>query len=148
MTPPRWLFFPTQATGGANVTFTGDVNTDLTGVSRAGFNNWAVSGPDAVDYDEYSFSPFRKFSSFVEWIVKVDPTQTYANKGDWTSANTLITGTTLAIDTTLLFYSSLAVSGGNNGTVLRIRFYASSTVLNAFWNSGSNGDTVTMNLVY
>ena len=148
MTPPRWLFFPTQATGGANVTFTGDVNKDLTGAARAGFNNWAVSGPDAADYDEYAFSPFRKTSSYIEWIVKVDTTQTYANVNAWNAANTLTTGTTLAIENTILLFASTTVTGSGTGPNLRIRFNASSTVLNAFWNTGSNGDTVTMNLVY
>ena len=148
MTPPRWLFFPTQATGGANVTFAGDLGKNLSGTSRSGFANWAVSGPDAVEYDEYSFSPFRKTTSYIEWIVKLDATQTYANVNAWTSANTLTTGTTLAIESTLLAFTSTTVAGSGTGTNLRIRFNASSTVLNAFWNTGSSGDTVTMNLVY
>lgn len=148
MTPPRWLFFPTQATSGANVTFTGELVKDLSTSTRSGFNNWAVSGPDAADYDEYTFSPFRKTTSYIEFIVKLDATQTYANVNAWTSANTLTTGTTLAIENTLLAFTSTTVAGSGTGTNLRIRFNASSTVLNAFWTTGSIGDTVTMNLVY
>lgn len=150
MTPSRWLFFPTQASlTAAKVQFTGTLAKNLTGANRSGINNWAVSGTDAIEYNEYQFSGFRKLSTSIEWIVRLDTTQTYATLGDWLAANTpTLTGSTLSIGTSILPATGWSAAGASTGTLLRARFAASSTNLTSFWNSGSLGDTVIMNLNY
>jgi hypothetical protein len=134
---------------GANVTFTANVALDLSGRSRVGLNNWAVSGPDAAEYDEYSFSPFRKLSTSIEWIVSLDTTQTYPNLNAWLAANTPdSSGSSLTRETTILNHTGVSVTGSGTGSLLRIRFAASSTDLDNFWDPGLAGDSITMNFSY
>lgn len=145
---PNVIFIPTPAVG-ANVTFTANIALDLLGRARVGLNNWAVSGPDADEYNEYSFSPFRKLSTSIEWIVSLDTTQTYPNLNAWLAANTPdSSGSSLTLGTTILNHTGVSVTGSGTGSLLRIRFAASSTDLTNFWNPGQAGDLVTMNFSY
>ena len=150
MTPDRWLFFPGLSVGvSAPVQFTGNINKDLSGSNRAGVNNWAVTGSDAIEYDEYPFSGFRKLSTSIEWIVRIDTTQTYADLNAWNAANTLsLSGSSISLDGTLLNATSLTVAGSGTGNLARFRFGASSSDLTTWWNAGLNGDPLSMTINY
>ena len=151
MTPNRWLFFPTQAAAGTNVTVTGNLAADLSSsVSESGLNNWAISGPDAADFDEYAINPFRRQGGYgyLELMIKVDTTATYASTSAFSSAVTLDSAnSSVTLDGTTLSHNNFLLATAGS-TILRFRFWGNTSTIQTMWDNGSAGDLVTFNLAW
>lgn len=151
MTPSRWLFFPTQASGGANITITGNLAADTTSSNTSvGVNNWAISGADASDFDEYTSTAYRRQSGYgyLELLIRVDTAETYSSATNFSSSVTLdssnssitVGGSTFSQTNFLL-----ATAGSD---ILRFRFWGSSSDITPIWDNGSSGDAITVNLAW
>jgi hypothetical protein len=151
MTPSRWLFFPTQATAGANVTVTGNLAADLgSGTTSVNLNNWAISGPDAGDFDEYASKTFRRQSGYgyLELLIRVDTSATYGSNTAFTSAVTLdSSNSSVSIDGSTFSQTNFLVTTAGSD-ILRFRFWGSSSDITPVWDNGSAGDLVTVNLAW
>ena len=150
MTPPRWLFFPTQAAAGANITVTGNLAADTTSSNTSvNLNNWAISGPDASDFDEYTSTPYRRQSSgygYLELMLRVDTSETYSSASNFNSSVTLDTSNssiTVGGSTFSQTNFLLATAGSD---IVRFRFWGSSSDITPIWDNGSSGDLITVNL--
>jgi|TARA_R100000084_G_scaffold89758_1_gene43839 hypothetical protein len=152
MTPPsKWLFFPTQATGGANITITGNLAADTTsGNSSVNLNNWAISGSDAADFDEYTSTAYRRQSGYgyLELLIRVDTTATYSSSSNFDSSVTLdSSNSSITVGgSTFSQTNFLLVAAGSD--ILRFRFWGSSSDITPIWNNGSSGDLITVNLAW
>ncbi len=150
MTPSRWLFFPTQATGGANVTFTGNLAVDTTSSnSSSNINNWSVAGPDASDFDEYASTPYRRTTpaTYIEWMFRVDTTATYSDAAAFIAAITPnSSGSSITVGSTTLAHTSVTLLSVS--TIVRWRFNCSSVDGLAFWEGGASNDLLTVSLAW
>lgn len=148
MSPPRWQFFPAPASsGGANLVITGTTTADLTTRGQSGVSSWAKSGTDADDYLEYPHTPVRAGSSYMEIMFKVDSAETYADSAAFASAVTMNSGTsTYKIGGNTFPHTSITETHGF-GTLIRMRWNASSSAVTTFRNLLGTGDAVeiTMN---
>ena len=152
MTPPsKWLFFPTQATGGANITITGNLAADTTSSNTSvNLNNWAISGPDAADFDEYASTAYRRQSGYgyLELLIRVDTTATYSSSSNFSSSVTLdSSNSSITVGgSTFSQTNFLLVAVGSD--ILRFRFWGSSSDITPIWDNGSSGDLITVNLAW
>jgi hypothetical protein len=151
VTPPRWLFFPTQAAAGANVTVTGNLAEDLgSGTTSVNLSNWAISGPDAGDFDEYGSKGFRRQSGYgyLELLLRVDTSATYGSNTAFTSAVTLdSSNSSVSIGGSTFSQTNFLVATAGSD-ILRFRFWGSSSDITPVWDNGSAGDLVTVNLAW
>ena len=151
MSPSRWLFFPTQATG-ANVTVTGNLASDTTSSnSSVNLDNWSISGPDAGDFNEYTSTPYRRQSpgyGYLELLLRVDTTATYSSSSDFKSSVTLDSSkSSITVGgSTFSQTNFLLVAVGSD--ILRFRFWGSSSDIQPIWDNGSAGDLITVNLAW
>jgi hypothetical protein len=150
MSPSRWLFFPTQATG-ANVTVTGNLAADTTSSNTAvNLDNWSISGPDAGDFNEYTSTPYRRQSGYgyLELLIRVDTSATYSSSSDFNSSVTLDSSkSSITVGgNTFSQTNFLLVAVGSD--ILRFRFWGSSSDITPIWNNGSAGDLITVNLAW
>ena len=151
MTPPRWLFFPTQAAAGANITVTGNLAADTTSsISSVNLSNWAISGPDAGDFDEYASKTYRRQSGYgyLELLIRVDTSATYASNTAFTSAVTLDSAnSSITVGGSTFSQTNFLVPTAGSD-ILRFRFWGSSSDIQPIWDNGSSGDLITVNLAW
>ena len=151
MSPPKWLFFPSPASG-ANITVTGNLAADTTSSNTSvNLSNWAISGPDAGDFNEYTSTAYRRQSSgygYLELLLRVDTSATYSSASNFSSSITLdssnssitVGGSTFSQTNFLL-----ATAGSD---ILRFRFWGSSSDIQPIWDNGTSGDLVTVKLAW
>jgi len=150
MTPPKWLFFPAP-TGSANITITGNLAADTTSSDvSVNLNNWAISGPDAGDFNEYAFKTYRRQSGYgyLELLLKVDTSATYSSATNFSSSVTLdSSNSSITVGGNTFSQTNFLVATAGS-EILRFRFWGSSSDITPVWNNGSSGDLITVNLAW
>ena len=150
---PKWLFFPSPPATGVKL----QLDADLVATNRVNkFNltNATLSGSDDVanNYELYLPGPFRKSTTFIEWLFKVDSSGDYSNVGAWETAVTNAGGlnTSDSVWThdgaTFNATSVTHTHGGNSSLVVRVRWNGSSTDVTNFWNTLAGGETTQIKL--
>ena len=150
MSPPKWLFFPAPASG-ANVTITGNLAADTTSSNTSvNLNNWAISGPDAGDFNEYTSTAYRRQSGYgyLELLIRVDTTATYSSATNFSSSVTMDSSNSsiTVAGSTFSQTNFLLVTAGTD--ILRFRFWGSSSDITPIWDNGTSGDLVTVKLAW
>lgn len=150
---PKWLFFPSPPATGVKL----QLDAELVATARANkFNvtNTTLSGSDDVanNYLVYAPGPIRKSTTYIEWLFSLDSSGDYANAGDWetavTNAGDLITASSTWTHDGVTFTptSITHTHGSNAGTVVRVRWNASSTDVTNFWDTVAGGETFQIKL--
>ena len=139
----RWMFFPAP-TGGDSFSITGTASADLSTANGSVIASWTKSGSDAGDFLQYPHTPLRIATAYVEILFKVDTSQTYPNTGAFESATTMVSATSsYSIGGNTFPHTSVThTHGSNSGTVVRVRFNATSSAVTTFRNLLSAGDSV------
>ena len=150
MSPPKWLFFPSPVSG-ANITITGNLAADTTSSNTSvNLSNWAISGPDAGDFNEYTSTAYRRQSGYgyLELLIRVDTSATYSSASNFSSSVTLDSSNSsiTVAGSTFSQTNFLLVTAGSD--ILRFRFWGSSSDITPIWNNGTSGDLVTVNLAW
>jgi len=150
MSPPRWQFFPAPvSSGGAKFVITGTATADLSSRAQTGVSSWAKSGDDAADFLEYPHTPVRSGSTYMEIMFKVDAGETYSNAGAFESAVTMVSGTSsFKVGGNTFPHTGITEThGSDSGTLIRMRWNASSSAVTTFKNLLGAGDAIeiTMN---
>lgn len=142
----RWMFVPTPV---ASETITWTLVLASGARGRFNLSSYSEAGAGAGDWTQYSFQPIRTNSAdtYIEFLVRVDTSGTYANNGDFTT-NATITDSRFLHESTAMGHSSLTVvqAGGASGTILRFRFNDTDT--SSFYDAFQVGDTLTIGLTY
>ena len=152
MTPPHWLLFPTPAPTPVKV----QVNAELVSANATSFHatNVVISGTDNVasNYTIYGYAPFRKSTFYIELLLLIQASGDYADTVAWNNAVTSAGGLILADSTWThdgadFNATSLTINNvSRGGTLLRLRWFGSSTDVTNFWNTMAAGETTQVKL--
>jgi len=133
---PRWLFFPTPASGGDDFKLVGSLDTNVDYIINPVF-----SGTYGSDFTLYGFRPLRISSSYVEVLLLVDTSGTWSSAGNWWSDVSSSITASIAYDGNYLPHTYYSASAGS-GSLLRFRFQGTNSAVRTAWGNGrATGDS-------
>ena len=145
---PKWLFVEDDSSSGAGANIQVDATLVATAqAARYNLSSWSKSGSDTSDWEEYTYRPVRKTSTFVLFIVGLTSGSQWANVGDFQSSTTNYTGE-ITIGGTTLSHTSISIYGSASSANVQVRFYAPSTEVTSFWNGVAAGQSFLFKLSY
>lgn len=127
---PRWLFFPTPASGGDDFKLVGSLHTNVGYI-----NNPVFSGTYSSDFTLYGNTPLRVASWNVELMLIVDTSGTWSSAGDWWSDVSSNITASIAYDGNYLPHTYYSASAGS-GSLLRFRFQGTDSAVRTAWANG------------
>ena len=147
----RWIFFPAPAVSGLpKFRWAGELV--FLNASRFNASNQVLTGTDSpgANYIEYTSGPVRKSSGFIELLFRINTSGAYTSANDWESSVTSAGGINLSASTwshggAILAATSVTYFSGA-GTIARVQWNASSTVITNFWNTMQAGETSTVSI--